>query len=167
MSAPVSFTVHGHAATAGSKRGFYNAKAKRVIVTDDNAKSRPWKAQVADAAAQAMNGREPLDGPLLLELTFWIPRPKGHYGTGRNAPAVKPGAPQAPAVKPDLLKLARAVEDALTGVVYRDDAQVCAETLTKAYTTGGARTEVRVVSQVWPAPRSGALSPASDDQEAA
>ena len=35
----VSFTVYGVPAPAGSKRGFYNPKAKRVIVTDDNAKS--------------------------------------------------------------------------------------------------------------------------------
>jgi len=36
----VSFTVYGAAAVAGSKRGFYNAKAKRVIITDDSARSR-------------------------------------------------------------------------------------------------------------------------------
>lgn len=145
MSA-VSFTVHGVAAPAGSKRGFYNAKAKRVIVTDDSARSRPWKAQVADAAAQAMTGREPFSvEPLLLELTFWMPRPKGHLGAKGN---VRPSAPSAPTVKPDLLKLARAVEDALTGVVYRDDAQITCEVLQKAYTTAGARTEVRVVPVV-------------------
>jgi Holliday junction resolvase RusA-like endonuclease len=147
------FTVYGVAQTAGSKRGFYNAKAKRVIVTDDNARSRPWKALVSDAAVEAMCSRgayapgeqPPLEGPLLLELTFWISRPKSHYGSGKNAETVKAGAPQAPTVKPDLLKLARAVEDALTGIVYRDDAQITCETLQKAYTTGQARTEVRVV----------------------
>lgn len=151
----VSFTVYGKAETAGSKRGFVNKNTGRVIVTDDNAKSRPWKALVHDAAMQAMmttDGQSrvleigpPLEGPLLLEVTFWIPRPKGHYGSGKNADAPKAGAPFAPTVKPDLLKLTRAVEDALTGLVYRDDAQITAETLQKAYTTGQARTEVRVV----------------------
>lgn len=141
----ISFTVYGQPAPAGSKRGFYNAKAKRVIVTDDSARSRPWKAQVSDAAAQAMGSRELLCEPLLLELTFWLPRPKGHFGTGRNAARVKPGSPSHPAVKPDLLKLARAVEDAMTGICYRDDAQIVSETLQKAYTTGQARTEVRIV----------------------
>lgn len=145
----ISFTVHGKPAPAGSKRGFYNAKAKRVIVTDDSKGSRPWKAQVSDAAAQAMNGRELLDGPLLLELTFWMPRPKGHIGRRGN---VLPSAPHAPAVKPDLLKLARAVEDALSGVCYRDDAQIVAETLQKAYTAGGARVEVRIVPVQYPEP---------------
>jgi crossover junction endodeoxyribonuclease RusA len=154
--ASVSFTVNGIAAPAGSKRGFYNAKSRRVVITDDSARSRPWKAQVADAAAEAMltadgqsrtlHSRDLLDGPLLLELIFWIPRPKNHYGTGRNADKIKPGAPWAPTVKPDLLKLARAVEDALTGVVYRDDAQIVSETLQKAYTTAAAFTTVRVIT---------------------
>lgn len=154
----VSFTVHGVAQPAGSKKGFYNKKAGRVIITDDAKKSRPWKALVSDAAVQAMMGGDPagqsrvlemgppLEGPLLLEVTFWIPRPKGHYGSGKNAAKVKPGAPFAPTVKPDLLKLARAVEDALTAIVYRDDAQITSEVLQKAYTTGGARTEIRVVT---------------------
>lgn len=141
---PVSFTVHGVAQPAGSKKGFYNKKAGRVIITDDAKKSRPWKAQVSDAAAEAMNGRDLLDGPLLLELTFWMPRPKGHMGTGKNSSSVRSSAPFAPTVKPDLLKLARAVEDAMTSVVYRDDAQITCEVLQKAYTTSGARTEIRI-----------------------
>lgn len=149
----VHFTVYGAAQPAGSKKGFVNRKTGRVIITDDAKRSRPWKSEVTAAAIDAMtfHGDEgtsgllpPLDGPLLLELTFWVSRPKGHYGTGRNADKVKPGAPWAPTVKPDLLKLARAVEDALTGVVYRDDAQIVTETLQKAYTTGQPRTEIRV-----------------------
>ena len=145
----VSFTVNGLAAPAGSKKGFYNAKAKRVIITDASTRSRPWKAQVSDAATEAMDGRDLLVGPLLLEVTFWVPRPQGHYGSGRNAGTVRASAPWAPIVKPDLLKLARAVEDAMSSIVYRDDAQVTSEVLQKAYTTGQARTEIRVV-QVQP-----------------
>lgn len=125
----ISFTVHGQPATAGSKRGFYNAKARRVIITDDSEKSRPWKALVADAAVAAMPGPELLTGPLEVVFDFYVPRPKGHYG----ARGVKPSAPAFPAVKPDVLKLARAVEDALTGIVWRDDAQIVMETITKRY----------------------------------
>lgn len=135
----VEFTVYGIPAPAGSKRGFYNAKAKRVIVTDDSAKSRPWKALVSDAAQQAMtfhgdegtSGHSPLlEGPLALELVFYVPRPKGHMSARGG---VKPSAPPYPAVKPDVLKLTRAVEDALSGIVYRDDAQIVTELLLKRY----------------------------------
>jgi Holliday junction resolvase RusA-like endonuclease len=135
----IEFTCYGTPAPAGSKRGFYNAKARRVIVTDDSVRSRPWKAQVADAAAQAMNGRSLLDGPLMLGLEFHIPRPKGHYGKR----GLRPSAPPIPTVKPDLLKLARAVEDALSGIVYRDDAQIAREILDKFYGEP-ARVEIRV-----------------------
>lgn len=143
----ISFTVHGTPAPAGSKRGFYNAKAKRVIITDDSQRSRPWKAQIADAAAEAMNGRDLLEGPLLLEVTFWMPRPKGHFNTKGELNAAGRRTSH-PAVKPDLLKLTRALEDAISGVVYRDDAQIVTETLQKAYTTGSARCHVRVVPVV-------------------
>lgn len=141
----LTFTVHGVAAPAGSKRGFYNKKAGRVIVTDDSARSRPWKAQVADAAAQALAAHPdppPFDAALYLEIHFYVQRPKGHFGTGKNAGVVRSSAPTRPTVKPDLLKLARAVEDALTGVCYRDDSQIVSEHLFKHYTTDGARTEV-------------------------
>jgi Holliday junction resolvase RusA-like endonuclease len=138
------FTIYGTPQPAGSKRGFYNKNAGRVIITDDAKKSRPWKAQVSDAAQQAMtftselgegtSGYMPLlDGPLALELVFYVPRPKGHYGSGRNAHLLRPSAPDFPAVKPDVLKLARAVEDALSSIVYRDDAQIVTEFLLKRY----------------------------------
>jgi Holliday junction resolvase RusA-like endonuclease len=135
----VHFTIYGAPQPAGSKRGFYNKNAGRVIITDDAKKSRPWKAQVSDAAAHAMATQGPLfegkllDGPLALELVFYVPRPKGHYGSGRNAHQLRPSAPDFPAVKPDVLKLARAVEDALSSIVYRDDAQIVTEFLLKRY----------------------------------
>lgn len=140
----VSFTVHGVAAPAGSKKGFVNKRTGRVIITDDSKRSKPWQSQVNDVAGKAMGGRELLEGPLLLEITFWVTRPKGHYGTGRNAGVVRTSAPWSPTVKPDVLKLARAVEDALTSVVYRDDAQIVTETLQKAYTAGSARADIRI-----------------------
>jgi crossover junction endodeoxyribonuclease RusA len=131
----IAFTVYGRAQPAGSKRAFYNKSAGRVIVTDDNKKARPWKAEVADAAqtamlAESVTGNGVLvDGPLSLELTFVVPRPKGHYG----ANGVLPSAPSHPTVRPDVLKLARGVEDACTGIVWRDDSQIVLETLRKEY----------------------------------
>ena len=54
----IQFVVYGIPAPAGSKKGFYNHRTRRVIITDASEKSRPWKAQVSDAAAEAMAGRE-------------------------------------------------------------------------------------------------------------
>jgi Holliday junction resolvase RusA-like endonuclease len=125
----IAFTVHGRPAPAGSKRGFVNPRTKRVIITDDSKNSRPWKAQIADGAARAMDGRDLLGGGIVARFTFYVTRPKGHYG----ARGLRPSAPLFPTVKPDVLKLARAVEDALAGICYRDDAQIVGEVLVKRY----------------------------------
>jgi Holliday junction resolvase RusA-like endonuclease len=63
----------------------------------------------------------------VLVLTFYTPRPAGHYGKR----GLRPGAPTRPTTRPDVLKLARAVEDACTGIVWRDDSQIVDEVLSK------------------------------------
>jgi len=127
----IRIIIHGPPATAGSKRGFVHPSTGRVVITDDSERSKPWQAVVASAAADAMGDRPLFDGPLSLYITFTFPRPKGHYGRR----GLRPSAPLHPTVRPDLLKLARAVEDALTGVVWRDDAQIVDEMLRKRYGT--------------------------------
>lgn len=129
----VHFVVHGRPQPAGSKRGFVNPKTGGVIITDANAKSRPWKQEVSSAARDVMGDAELLAGPLDLKVTFQLARPKGHYGTGRNADVLKPSAPTHPTVKPDTTKLLRAAEDALTGIVWRDDSQVVTQFAQKVY----------------------------------
>lgn len=133
------FVVHGTPETAGSKRAF--RRGNRVIVTDDNRKTKSWQAAVAGEAAAAMADRPLLVGPLVLTVTFTLQRPKGHFGTGRNAGQLKDSAPEFCDKRPDALKLTRAVEDALTGVVWHDDAQVVDERIVKRY---GAPTGVEV-----------------------
>ena len=78
-----------------------------------------------------MNGLPILRCAIAATFTFYRPRPKSHFGTGRNAAILKPSAPTYPIGRPDALKLARAVEDAMTGVVYSDDALIVREVLTK------------------------------------
>ena len=104
-------------------------------VTDDNTKSRSWKTEIAQAAGLAMTGagRSLYRGPLDVTFTFYRRRPKGHFGSGRNANVLKASADRWPITKPDVLKLARAAEDALTGVVWNDDAQIVREQLVKEY----------------------------------
>ena len=142
----IIFTVLGEPKTAGSKKAFYSPKLKRAIITDDNAKSRDWKEQVASTARQVYDG-ELLTGALKVSLRFFRVRPAGHYNsrgelnkTGRESIA--------PATRPDVLKLARCVEDALSGVVWRDDAQIVVELLVKDWGEP-ARCEV-VIEQLPP-----------------
>lgn len=97
----------------------------------------PWRNTVAAAAVRALAGQPASAAPLVVELLFFVARPKGHYGTGRNLETLRPAAPTFPTTNPDLDKLTRAVLDALTGIVYRDDAQVIDVAASKRYGSPG------------------------------
>lgn len=138
----MTFFVPGLLKPAGSKKAFAHARTGKIIVTDDSGQpGRDWRACVADHAVVAMGRQGPILEAVSLELTFVMPRPKGHFGTGRNAREVKRSAPQYPTTKPDATKLLRSVEDALTGIVWRDDAQVVEQVVWKCY---GSRPGVHV-----------------------
>src|SRR5690606_2131445 len=78
------------------------------------------------AAAIPARPLAPLDGPLVADMVFTMPRPKGHYGTGRNAGVLKPRYVDAlPDRVPDPSKPARSTEAALPDAsVWADDARV-------------------------------------------
>jgi len=131
MSA-ISFFVPGIPKPAGSKRAFALRKAGvltgRVAVVDASKGSKDWKGDVKRFASEEYKGPL-LDGPLKVTFTFYIGRPKGHFrknGLSNSAPAY-------PTIRPDLLKYARAVEDACTGVIWSDDSQIVTEVLKKRY----------------------------------
>jgi len=128
----ISFWVSGVPATAGSKTGFYNPKIKRVIMVPANKKQKPWMAQVRAVAVEHYSGA-PMTGPIKLHLNFFLPRPKSHYGSGKNHEQVKASAPDYPQGRPDLFKLVRAVEDSLTGIVYKDDSLIVSVEAVKLY----------------------------------
>ena len=148
-SKEVIFVVPGVAAPAGSKRAITNRHTGRVVIVDDSKRSRPWKADVAAAAMDAMGGRPLLVGPLELHVRFVMTRPRGHYGSGRNAGVVRAGAPAYPTTRPDATKLLRALEDAMSSVVWRDDAQVVTQRVEKVYgQPAHAQVRVRCLDRV-------------------
>lgn len=119
MSA-VKFTAPGIARPKGSKR-LARLKNGHTVMLEMSKHERPWREQVAFAAAQAMKGRERFTGrPLSAFMAFGFPRPKSHYGRS----GLKPGAPRWHVGRPDASKLARSVEDALNGIVWDDDSRV-------------------------------------------
>lgn len=122
----VSFYVPGLPIAQGSKvRTNYGMR-------ESNDKTlKPWRASVAWIAAREVG--ELFDGPVSVILSFRFPRPKSHFRTGKHAGQVKLTAPHLHTVKPDIDKLQRAVFDALTNVVWRDDSQVCVVRAEKVY----------------------------------
>ena len=140
----INFFVPGIPQPGGSKRGFYIPKIKRVVITDANEKKvKPWRQSVVAACREVYAG-ELLTGPLTLSITFQMPRPKGHYGSGKNAAVLRASAPKHPTSKPDRTKLLRALEDALNGVLWKDDTQIVGGEIQKCYhDRPGALVEVR------------------------
>ena len=140
----LAFFVPGTPQTAGSKRGFVNPKTGGVIITESGTSSakaakKTWRGDLRDAAAMAIAAIErdadewPTRAPLAVQFSFVRVRPASHYGSGRNASGLKPSAPAFPITRPDVLKTARAAEDALTSVLWHDDAQIVDERITKAF----------------------------------
>ena len=142
--------IFGSPKPAGSKRGFAFKKAgkQKIAIVDANPHSRNWKLQIAQVCGQQMEGREVFDRKVALEarFVFYVQRPQGHSGKR----GLRPSAPPFPVTRPDLLKLARAIEDALSKVVYADDSQIVDEILKKRYCAEGTPERVEVTVTAMP-----------------
>jgi crossover junction endodeoxyribonuclease RusA len=122
--------VRGLPRPQGSMRVFPNGGTQYPAAVWD------WRHQVQQAAATAIDteGGGPILGPVEVRLGFDMPHLLAHYGTGRNAGQLKTRAPVYPKTAPDLDKLIRAVNDALTDAgVWRDDGQVALLHAAKRY----------------------------------
>lgn len=111
-------------------RAIHLAGMKYPIVTDSNRSVKSWSQLVAEGANHAIGQLPPgergvLEGPVRLTVAFYMPRPKKFQ---------KRGVPVAHVTAPDWDKLSRAVSDALSHVVYRDDRQVVEAVIGKFYT---------------------------------
>ena len=146
-----SLWVAGTPRPAGSKRAFRNRGPGRKFIIADDCKAGPaWKAMVKLLAREYWAGKPAIAGPVLLILDFKVSRPKRHFGTGANAGRIKTVFVKAwPTVKPDTTKFVRAVEDALTGVAWNDDAQVVRQIAQKRYAGPGEQAGVTIL--VFPA----------------
>jgi len=154
----ISFTVVGEPVTKGSVTAFVPKRAdgsyvKRpdgspLVVKHDDTGDR-GKSSAGDIAKAALAARTSAcerlyrDSALSVTLRFYVLRPSGQFGSGRNSGLVKDSAPAHPAKRPDVDKYVRHVLDALKGVVYADDGQVVEVSAVKLF-GDPARTEVEI-----------------------
>lgn len=100
----LAIVVQGVPAPQGSKSFKGMRKGKPVLVESSEHKLRPWRTAVAAAAVTARPSTwDVLDGPLIADMVFTLPRLSDTPKTLRRLPQTKP----------DLDKLARATGDAL------------------------------------------------------
>ena len=69
--------------------------------------------------------KKPLTGPIVMDVRFYMQRPKKHYRTGKFAGKLKDTAPLHHTNKKDLDNLVKFIGDSLNGVFYKDDSQIC------------------------------------------
>lgn len=122
---PLEIIVYGLPATQGNHRV---SRAGAIYETTKNHK--PWREAVKWAAREAFgNGVRPIiPGPVMVQMTFTLPKPK-------SAPKRRVTLPDR---KPDLSKLVRSTEDALTDVcAWEDDARVVSIQAAKRYPDEG------------------------------
>lgn len=126
----LAFTVHGTAQPRGSKT-VAKARSGKTWIRDDNPKSKDWMQQVAQVAGEAMDsaGLPIIDQPVSLRLTFTRARKASDFGKRglRNAARAYPDT------IPDLTKLLRGVEDAMQGVVMRNDSRIVEQSTRKIW----------------------------------
>jgi len=132
----ISFFVPGQARPAGSKSAFRNKATGQLIITHANPKTKDWMDSVKWHAMKHVGRMVLLTDAMCLKLTFLRQRPGSDYGTGRNAGRLKASASLHNVKVPDLTKLTRCVEDALTGIIWKDDNQVIAQRTNKRYCRG-------------------------------
>jgi Holliday junction resolvase RusA-like endonuclease len=129
----VSFTVRGLPVPQGSSRAFAIGGKARIVST--SAPLSAWRNAIAVAASREMGTHPVFDESLEVNATFLLPRPVS-VPKGRVYPSVKP----------DIDKLTRALFDALTGVVWRDDSRVVQMSISKRYSdTPGVQVSVEVM----------------------
>ena len=116
--------VYGFPVAQGRPRAFKMRGTGQIRVYDP-AKSKSWKQDVKTQVLQKLAFTSDgglAEGPLEVYLGFKLPRPK-------SAPKRR----LYPDRKPDLSNMTKAIEDALKGVVYRDDSQIVRMVLEKDY----------------------------------
>jgi Holliday junction resolvase RusA-like endonuclease len=86
-----------------------------------------YKYQIKQTAREYMEGNSLWEGPLGMEVEVYLPRPKLMDGKKW------PGGRIYHSGKKDVDNLFKSVADALTGIVYRDDGQICNTTIQKFY----------------------------------
>jgi crossover junction endodeoxyribonuclease RusA len=91
-------------------------KKGRVILVESSKKVKPWRDDVKAAALVAMGGPgKGITGPVKVQMIFTMPKPKSAPKRRKTWPSKYP----------DLSKLVRSTEDALTDIgAWEDDARV-------------------------------------------
>jgi Holliday junction resolvase RusA-like endonuclease len=129
MTFMVTFKVDAN--PVGKQRARY-AKRGNFVQTYTPDKTRNYESLIKEAAIEAMGSSEPLETPVNLYLYIRAPIPKSL--PKKRMEACLNGL-EKPIKKPDASNVLKSVEDAMNGVVYKDDSQIVNIHVSKVYSS--------------------------------
>jgi Holliday junction resolvase RusA-like endonuclease len=102
---------------------------------DKNINVDPSQSDKADFLTLALQHKPstPIDFPVKVTIICYFQRPKGHYGTGKNAGLLKGWAPVWHTSVPDADNLGKFVCDSLNGMFWKDDSFISELKVVKLY----------------------------------
>lgn len=115
-----------HIVCAGPPVAWARARINRAGKHFTKTSVRRFKKTVGDEAALAMDGRNPLDAPLSMNIMAYMPIPQS-WSKRKQEAALHV------TTKPDWDNLAKSVTDALNGIVYTDDKLIVEAYVRKLY----------------------------------
>jgi Holliday junction resolvase RusA-like endonuclease len=104
---------------------------------------------VMEARKQTRRLNRFFDGAVEIRVRFWIKRPAGHYGSGKNAEILRPSALVVPEKKSDLDNYEKFMLDCLNHChIWKDDSYVVGIDSKKRFADNGTkpRTEIFITS---------------------
>ncbi len=114
----------------------------RLGITPDATKN--YKARVAAFAAQA--GVQLIEGPVRIDITLFLARPNRlNLGTWKERPQAVPCDRRVV----DLTNVEKAIEDALQGIAYANDAQIACKNSAKYYHERGGAPRAEIIVEGW------------------
>ena len=140
----VKFTVPGQPQGKGRARAFDTGKrdpnGRAIIGHHTPSKTKSYEGVITSLAMEAMGAIAPVEGPLMLKLGIFMDVPRS-WPVWKKKMALD--GIVMPTTKPDSDNIEKAVKDALNGVVWMDDCQIC-DDLKRARYSKNPRVEVTV-----------------------
>ena len=127
---PVAHPRQRHRIVRGDKPWVHNYTPTKAPVNAFKAAAQTAFAAAHDAA--------PFDGPVWMEVLLLFPRPQSMMWKKRKMPRTWH------AKKPDLDNVVKSLKDALSGLAWRDDSQVCMLVVKKQVAAGHEQPSVDV-----------------------
>lgn len=117
----ISFVIPGEPVAQGRPRFRVIPRkdgGKPMVMAYDPKKSKDFKKKVATLAKVRMGGRRMLEGPLEMTILAYFSCPASDHRKR------KPALERKHTKKPDIGNVAKGIEDALEGIVYKNDSQI-------------------------------------------